>query len=136
MIVLMATVAEFEVGGLALALRADSPLSFRVFSTQPYLDQISGLKSDNWTGLCEQYPNLSRLVLDVLSILASSCKCKHMFSKLGNLLEPHWCNITLQLLAAIQCVRRWRRAGFSDDQAAEKSTITDREIELLYIIST
>jgi hypothetical protein len=58
-----------------------------------------------------------------------------MFSELGDLLERCWRNITPQLLAAIQCVRRWRRAGFSDNKAAEKSTITNREIELLYGIS-
>ena len=59
-----------------------------------------------------------------------------MFSELGDLLEPRRRNITPQLLAAIQCVRRWRRAGFSDNEAAENSTITDREIKLLYDIST
>ena len=59
-----------------------------------------------------------------------------MFSELGDLLEPRRRNIDPQLLAAIQCVKRWKRAGFGDDQAAEKSTITDREIELLYSIST
>jgi hypothetical protein len=89
-----------------------------------------------WMGLREQYPYLSRLALDVLSIPASSCECERMFRELGNLLEPRRRNITPQLLAAIWCVRRWRRAGFSDIQAAEKSTITDREIELLYGIST
>jgi hypothetical protein len=40
-VVLITTVAEFKVGGLALAL-----LSFRPVSTQSYLDQILGLKSD------------------------------------------------------------------------------------------
>ena len=87
-------------------------------------------------GLREQYPNLSRLALNVLSIPASSCECERMFSELGDLLEPRRRNITPQLLAAIQCIRRWRRAGFSDNEAAEKSAITDREIELLYGIST
>jgi hypothetical protein len=42
----MADVSEFEVGGLTLALRADSPLGFKLASTQPYLDQISGLTYD------------------------------------------------------------------------------------------
>jgi hypothetical protein len=44
----MATVSESEVRQLALVLWADSPLtgSFKLASTQPYLDQISGLKSD------------------------------------------------------------------------------------------
>jgi hypothetical protein len=58
-----------------------------------------------------------------------------MFSELGDLLKPRRRNSTPQFLAAIQCVRRWRRAGFSDNEAAEKSTITDGEIELLYGIS-
>jgi hypothetical protein len=84
-----------------------------------------------WMGLCEQYPNLSRLALDVLPIPVASCECERMFSELDDLLKPCWGNSTLQLLAAIQFVRRWRRAGFSDNQAAEKSTITEREVELL-----
>jgi hypothetical protein len=59
-----------------------------------------------------------------------------MFSELGNLPKPRRRNITPQLLAAIQCVERWRRADFSDKQAAKKSTITNSEIELLYGRST
>ncbi|XP_014550235.1 hypothetical protein COCVIDRAFT_116019, partial [Bipolaris victoriae FI3] len=89
-----------------------------------------------WIGLREQYPNLSRLALDILSIPASSCESERIFSELGDLLEPRRRNISPQLLAAIQCVRRWKRAGLSDNQAAENSTITDKETELLYDIST
>jgi hypothetical protein len=59
-----------------------------------------------------------------------------MFSELGDLLKPRRRNISPQLLAAVQCVRRWRRAGFGDDEVAEQSAITNREIELLYSIST
>jgi hypothetical protein len=89
-----------------------------------------------WIELRSQYPNLSRLALDVISIPASSCECERMFSELGDLLEPRRRGISPELLAAIQCVRRWRRAGFGDDEVAVKSPITDREIELLYSIST
>ncbi|EUC26587.1 hypothetical protein COCCADRAFT_113952, partial [Bipolaris zeicola 26-R-13] len=46
-----------------------------------------------WIGLREQYPNLSRLAIDVLSILALSCDCERMFSELGDLLEPRRRNI-------------------------------------------
>jgi hypothetical protein len=56
-----------------------------------------------WMGLREQYPSLSRLALNVLSIPASSCECERMFSELGDLLEPRRRNITPQLLAAIVC---------------------------------
>ena len=41
-----------------------------------------------WIDLRNRYPNLARMAIDVLSILASSCKCKLMFSELGDLLEP------------------------------------------------
>jgi hypothetical protein len=80
-----------------------------------------------WMELCKQYPNISRFALDMLSIPASSCECERMFSELDDLLKPCQRNITLQLLAAIQCVREWRKAGFSNNQAADKSTITDRK---------
>jgi hypothetical protein len=43
-----------------------------------------------------------------------------MFSELGDLLEPRRRAISPQLLAAIQCVRQWLKAGFKrvDDRAA------------------
>jgi hypothetical protein len=36
------------------------------------------------------------------------------------------------MLAAIQCVRRWRRAHLGDDEIAEKHTNTDKRIKLKY----
>jgi hypothetical protein len=54
----------------------------------------------------DRYPQLSKLALNVLSILASSCECKRMFSELGDLLEPRQRGIQPRLLAAIQCVRQ------------------------------
>ena len=89
-----------------------------------------------WVELRDRYPNLSKLALDVLSILASSCECKRLFSELGDLLEPRRRAIKPQLLAAIQCVRRWQRAGLGDIEVAAKSTMTDNEMELLYDLSS
>lgn len=88
-----------------------------------------------WRGLYRQYPNLSKLALDILSIPSLCCECKCIFSELGDLLEPRRRGLSARLLAAIQCVRRWRRAGFSDDEAVTNTPITNREIELLYGIS-
>jgi hypothetical protein len=79
-----------------------------------------------------QYPHLSKLALDVLSIPGSSCECERMFSELGDLLEPRRRNLSPEMLAAIQCVRRWRRAHLGNDEIAEKHTVTDKEIELKY----
>jgi hypothetical protein len=55
-----------------------------------------------------------------------------LFSKLGDLLEPRRRAIKAQLLAALQCVRRWQKAGLGDVEVAAKVGITDDEIELLY----
>jgi hypothetical protein len=78
------------------------------------------------------YPSLSKLALDVLSILASSCECERLFSELGDLLEPRRRRLGPQLLAAIQCVRRWQRAGLGgDDEVVEEEAADDDNIELL-----
>ncbi|KAH7563688.1 Dimerhypothetical proteinTnphypothetical proteinhAT domainhypothetical proteincontaining protein [Bipolaris maydis] len=85
-----------------------------------------------WILMRDRYPRLSRLALDVLSIPASSCECERMFSELGDLLEPRRRGMQPQLLAAIQCVRRWRKAGLGNDDISSKVTITDDSIETLY----
>lgn len=85
-----------------------------------------------WLGLRSRYPNLSKLAIDVLSIPASSCECERMFSELGDLLEPRRRSIKPQLLAAIQCVRRWRKAGLDQGNSATRATIADAEIEAMY----
>jgi len=88
-----------------------------------------------WIGLRDRYPSLSKLALDVLSIPASSCECERMFSELGDLLEPRRRAIQPQLLAAIQCVRRWQKAGLGDGRVAMKEAMSDEEMELLYGVS-
>jgi hypothetical protein len=84
-----------------------------------------------WVNLRDRYPQLSRLALDVLSIPASSCDCERMFSELGDLLEPRRRGISPKLLAAIQCVRRWQRAGFGPKNGSFM-TGTDAELDRLY----
>jgi hypothetical protein len=59
-----------------------------------------------------------------------------MFSELSNLLEPRRRAIQPQLLAAIQCVRRWRKAGLGDDDVAAEAALTDADLDALYDIST
>ena len=89
-----------------------------------------------WLSLQDRYPYLSKLALDVLSIPASSCECERMFSELGDLLEPRRRGIQPQLLAAIQCVRRWRRAGLGDDKVNSKVRITDDQLDAAYGVAT
>ena len=54
-----------------------------------------------------------------------------MFSELGDLLEPRRRAISPQLLAAIQCVRRWLKAGFGKGRKPTGRT-TDDELDLIY----
>jgi hypothetical protein len=50
--------------------------------------------------------------------------------------SPRHRAIKPQLLAAIQCVRRWQRAGLGDVEVAAKSTMTDDEMELSYDLNS
>jgi hypothetical protein len=89
-----------------------------------------------WVELCDRYPNLSQRAINVLSIPASSCECERCFSELGDLLEPRRRGISPELLAAIQCTRRWRRAGFGSDDEADQKVLTDERLNARYLMDT
>jgi hypothetical protein len=84
-----------------------------------------------WVELQDRYPDLSKLAIDMLSIPASSCECERMFSELGDLLEPRRRGISPELLAAIQCTRRWKKAGFGSDDMVDVS-LTDEQLIAQY----
>ncbi|KAG9379192.1 hypothetical protein A1F94_010237 [Pyrenophora tritici-repentis] len=58
--------------------------------------------------------------------------CERLFSELGDLLEPRRRSISPQLLAAIQCDRRWIRAGFGSGEVPVKGVISDEEMDAKY----
>jgi hypothetical protein len=85
----------------------------------------------------DYYPSLSKLALNVLSILALSCECERLFSELGDLSEPRRRRLGPQLLAAIQCVRQWQRAGLGgDDEVVEEEALDDDSMKLLCGLAT
>ena len=59
-----------------------------------------------------EFPNLSQMVLDILSIPPLSCDCERSFSELGDMLEPCYLQMRLDIIAALQCTRSWNRNGF------------------------
>jgi hypothetical protein len=90
-----------------------------------------------WVSMCDCYPSLSKFALVVLSIPASSCECERLFSELGDLLEPRLRRLGPQLLAAIQCVRRWQRSGLGgDNEVEEEEAADDDNMELLCGLAT
>ena len=57
-----------------------------------------------------------------------------MFSELGDLLEPRRRKIGAELLAALQALRSWIRAGFTTPNGAQADIYTDDEIESEYTV--
>ncbi|KAG9380647.1 hypothetical protein A1F94_007967 [Pyrenophora tritici-repentis] len=62
------------------------------------------------------------------------CECERLFSELGDLLEPRRRKIGSQLLAAIQCIRSWRDAGFKPPSDYNSGDVTDAEVAAIYEI--
>jgi hypothetical protein len=75
---------------------------------------------------------LAAFAIDILTILALSCDCERMFSELGNLLKLKRQAIGSQLLAAIQLMRLYVRAGFKLPDEKAKSELTDEDIARSY----
>jgi hypothetical protein len=69
-----------------------------------------------------------------MSIPALSCNCERMFSELSDLLEPRRRAISPELLAAIQFVRRWQKAGYGAARAAAAHGVTDEQLDELYAL--
>jgi hypothetical protein len=92
-----------------------------------------------WTMLRHKYPELAQLAVDILSIPASSCDCKRLFSELGDLLEPRRRKIGSQMLAAIQCLKSWRASGYRPPNRAEYdislAALSEEEVITLYDIN-
>ena len=86
-----------------------------------------------------KYPQLSRFAIDILTIPASSCECERLFSELGDLLEPKRRAISSELLAALQLIRCWTRAGYTynarrDHDNSGDGAISDDELAREYSI--
>lgn len=77
-----------------------------------------------WVKRCTQYPQLSRLALDFLSIPASATDCERTFSELGDLLEKRRLHMKPDLLSALQSLRSWKRLGLKP-QPLDPSSIYD-----------
>ena len=83
------------------------------------------------------FPRLSQLAFDVLSIPASSADCERMFSELGDLLEQRRLRMNPQLTAALQCTKSWRKKSWglckTTSQAARPSIELEKLIQQLEI---
>ncbi|KAF7449963.1 Dimer-Tnp-hAT multi-domain protein [Pyrenophora tritici-repentis] len=81
-----------------------------------------------WLSLKPKYPHLSRLAIDVLTIPTSSSDCERVFAGTGDIIEPQRRKIGAQLLAALVCLQRWTRAGFTTPSTTTAAKHTDEEL--------
>jgi hypothetical protein len=88
-----------------------------------------------WITMRPKYPQLSKFAIDILTIPASSCECERLFSELGDLLEPKRRAIGSELLAALQLIRAWTRAGYNPQRDGDgDGEIDDDELAREYNI--
>lgn len=88
----------------------------------PEGEQLNLLKW--WDTHKQQYPTLSQLALDILSIPAMSTECERVFSGAGLLVTNRKKRLSADVIEAIECLRTWWHEGIiqhvpdSDDEVS------------------
>jgi hypothetical protein len=62
-----------------------------------------------------EYPRLSRMALDVMTVPAMSSECERLFSATGLMVTPHRNRLDAGTIGLIQTLRSWLRAGIIED---------------------
>jgi hypothetical protein len=62
-----------------------------------------------------QYPRLSRMALDFVTIQSMSAECERMFSAAGQMVVPQRSNLQARTVGMCQVLRSWLRAGIIND---------------------
>ncbi|KAI1685630.1 Dimer-Tnp-hAT dimerization containing protein [Pyrenophora tritici-repentis] len=88
-----------------------------------------------WIQLLPKYPHLAQFAIDIMTIPASSSDCERLFSELGDLLEPKRRALGSELLAALQLVRSWVRAGYKPYNCSE-AKLSDEQLSDYHDIHT
>lgn len=67
-----------------------------------------------WWERHDDYPRLSRMALDVLSIPPISAECERLFSVVGQMVSPFRTRLEASTIGITQTVRSWVRSGLID----------------------
>jgi hypothetical protein len=62
-----------------------------------------------------QYPRLSRMALDFVTIQPMSAECERLFSAAGQMVVPQRSNLQARTVGMCQVLRSWLRAGIIND---------------------
>ena len=88
-----------------------------------------------WHNHREQYPRLSRMALDFLTIQSMSAECERLFSAAGHLLDASRSRLDIRLVDLSMRLRSWYRAGIIENIDPMFLSITEeaeqRELAML-----
>lgn len=79
-----------------------------------------------------EYPRLSRMALDVMTVPAMSSECERLFSATGLMVTPLRNRLDAGTIGLIQTLRSWLRAGIVEDvdSILLEDTTSEYEVEL------
>jgi hypothetical protein len=66
-----------------------------------------------WASKRREYPRLSRMALDVLTVPAMSAECERLFSAVGLMVAPLRHRLDASTIGLVQTLRSWQRAGLT-----------------------
>lgn len=87
---------------------------YEVWRRQPTLDEDDPLALNPvqyWQLQAQQYPVLAKFAIDVLTVPAAATNCERTFSELGDMLGTQRLQMKPELIAALQCLKSWKRVG-------------------------
>jgi hypothetical protein len=107
--------------------RIQSPRSSVFPFSQAMLDEYECWQSDMkatdrdisdphqyWIARAKDYPRLSRMALDVMTVPAMSAEVQRLFSAVGLMVTPLRSRLDASTIGVIQILRSWLRAGIID----------------------
>jgi hypothetical protein len=68
-----------------------------------------------WFNKRFEYPRLTRMAIDVLSVPPMAAECERVFSSCGNMVSAKRCRLQAETIAITQTVKSWLRAGLLED---------------------
>ena len=87
-----------------------------MYLSEPICDLVSGPGSDGilkwWKLKCCQFPILSRIAKDLLSVPASSVPSENIFSRSGRVVSPARCRLAPETIEALMVWGDWLKKRF------------------------
>jgi hypothetical protein len=94
--------------------------------------QVPGIKQGYkwWLEPIQQknYPNLSKMALDILSIPTMLADPKHLFSSAKIIISNHWNRLGIYTLEALECLKSWLKISTFLDNNEEDDRGLDNNI--------